>query len=118
MGRLGVLVFPSPIQHRLSEVGVGLAEAAAKAGHSVTVFFLGDGVYHTSRAILDSGQESVVTRFARLPREVRLLNCSTCARFRGLRDDDLIPNATNGTLEDLAELLATVDRFVPLTEEG
>lgn len=117
MGNLGILLFPSPIQHRISEVGAGLAEAAAAVGHAVTIFFLGDGVYHTSRAILDAGSETIVTRFAHLPPLVRLINCSTCAHFRGLADDALIPNATNGTLEDLAELLATADRFVPLTQE-
>lgn len=118
MGHLGILLFPSPIQHRVSEVGASLAEAAAQAGHAVTIFFLGDGVYHTSRAILEAGRDTVVTRFAHLPGPVRLINCSTCAHFRGLADDDLIPNATNGTLEDLAELLTTVDRFVPLTQEA
>lgn len=118
MGHLGILVFPSPIQHRVSEVGIRLAEAAAQVGHTVTVFFLGDGVYHTSRAILESGPETIVTRFAQLPPSVRLINCSTCSRFRGLPDEALIPNATNGTLADLAELLATADRFVPLTQEA
>lgn len=117
MGTLGVLVFPSPVQHRLPAVGVGLAASAAELGHEVTVFFLGDGVYCTSRAHLEAGADSVVTQFARLPRSVTLINCATCARFRGLSDGALIPNARNGTLEDLSDLLARSDRFVSLTQE-
>jgi len=118
MGTLGILVFPSPIQHRLPAIGLGLARSASQLGHQVTVFFLGDGVYCTSRALQAAGSDSVVTHYAQLPRSVALINCSTCARFRGLADGDLIPNARNGTLEDLADLLTGADRFIALTQEG
>ncbi len=118
MGTLGILVFPSPIQHRLPAIGWGVAQSAAQLGHRVTVFFLGDGVYCTSRALLAAGPPSVVADYAARPRSVALINCSTCARFRGLADEDLIPNARNGTLEDLADLLTGADRFIALTQEG
>ncbi len=118
MGQLGILVFVSPVQHRLTETAAGLAEAAVRAGHSVTVFFLADGVHCTSRDYLDAPEDTVVHRFARLGPKVELVNCGTCARFRGLDDTTLVPNARNGTLEDLVDLLGKSDRFLSFTGEA
>lgn len=118
MGRLGLLLFSSPVQHRSVDTVVALAEAAARLGHSVSLFFLADAVYATSRALLSAPEETVVHRIARLPSSVELLNCSTCARFRGLGDGDLIPNARNGTLEDLVGILDRSDKFLAFTGEA
>jgi sulfur relay (sulfurtransferase) complex TusBCD TusD component (DsrE family) len=118
MARLGILLFAAPVQHRMAETAVGLAEGASRHGHAVTVFFLGDAVYCTSRALEAGDREGVVHRFARLPSSVSLVNCSTCARSRGLRDDGLIGNARNGTLEDLIDLFGTADRFLALTGDA
>ncbi len=118
MGRLGLLLLCSPVQHRSVETAVGLAEAAARLGHSVSLFFLGDAVYATSRALLSAPDETVVHRIAKLPPSVERVNCSTCARFRGLGDGALIPRARNGTLEDLVEILDTSDTFLSFTEEA
>ncbi len=116
-GSLGLLLFSSPVQHRTAETVVTLAEAASRSGRRVTIFLLADGVHCTSRAFLDAPEEGVVHRFAQLPADVAVINCATCARFRGLSDDSLIPNARNGTLEDLAELLRSADRFLAFTGE-
>ncbi len=118
MGRLGILLFTSPVQHRAPSIATGLAEAAAAARHAVTIFCLGDGVYATSRALARGDSEGVVARLAQLGDSVQLVNCSTCARFRGLSDDDLIANARNGTLEDLVDVMAHSDRFLALDREG
>lgn len=117
MSTLGILLFTSPIQHRGSEVAAGLAESAAELGHRVRIFCLGDGVLNTSQRMAEQGPDSVVYRLARLPSSVSLVNCTTCARFRGLGDEALIPNARNGTLEDLVELLGSSDRFLTLSGE-
>ena len=117
MGHLGILVFVAPVQHRAAETAASLAEAAIRSGHSVTAFFLADGVLCTSRAYLDAPEETVVHRFARLGPRAELVNCGTCARFRGVGDASLVPNARNGTLEDLAELLEKCDRFLSFTGE-
>ncbi len=117
MGHLGILLFVSPVQHRLPETAARLAEAAGRQGHRATVFFLGDAVYCTGRALARADPDGVAHRFSQLPSSVALVNCSTCARFRGLGDDALIENARNGTLEDLVDLVGTADRFLALTEE-
>jgi sulfur relay (sulfurtransferase) complex TusBCD TusD component (DsrE family) len=118
MGELGILLFLSPFQHRAPETAARLARAAVREGHRATVFFLGDGVYNTSRALAEASPESVVRRFADLPTEVRLINCTTCARARGLTDEALVPHAQNGTLEDLSDLLLSADRFLTFAQEG
>jgi sulfur relay (sulfurtransferase) complex TusBCD TusD component (DsrE family) len=118
MGHLGILLFASPIQHRIADIALGLAEAAGHQDHRVTIFFLGDAVYCTSRALAAADAEGVVQRFAGLVPSIRLVNCSTCARFRGLDDDALIPNARNGTLEDLVDLFENSDRFLALTGDS
>ncbi len=116
-GHLGILLFTSPVQHRSVETAVSLAEAATAQGHRVTLFLLADAVYCSSRALLGAPEESVLHRIARLPSAAELVNCGTCARFRGLDDGALIPNARNGTLEDLTELLRSADRFLAFTGE-
>ncbi len=117
MGRLGILLFTSPVQHRASETVYGIAAAAADAGHDVGVFCLGDGVYNTSRAIAAASEESPVRRLASLGGRIGLVSCTTCARFRGLTEPDLIANARLGTLEDLTDLLARADRFLTFSAE-
>lgn len=117
MAHLGILVFVSPVQHRVAETAVGIAEATLRAGHSVTAYFLADGVHCTNRAYLAAPEETVVHRFARLGARADLVNCGTCARFRGLDDRALVPNARNGTLEDLADLLGKSDRLLTFTGE-
>ena len=117
MGQLGILVFVSPVQHRAVQTAAALAEAAVRSGHSVMLFFLADGVHCTSRALLDAPEETVVHRFARLGPRAELVNCGTCARFRGLNDETLLANARNGTLEDLVDLLEKSDRFLSFTGE-
>ena len=118
MGQLGILLFLSPFQHRGPETAVLLSQAAAQQGHRATIFFLGDGVYNTSRALAEASPDSVVRRFADLPPEVQLINCSTCARARGLSEEAILPRAQNGTLEDLADLLLSADRFLTMAQEG
>ncbi len=117
MGHLGLLLFSSPVQHRSVETAVGLAEATSRLGHRVSLFFLADAVYATSRALLSAPEETVVHRLAKLPPAVELINCSTCARFRGLGDGDLLPHARNGTLEDLVELMEGCEPFLAFTGE-
>jgi sulfur relay (sulfurtransferase) complex TusBCD TusD component (DsrE family) len=118
MGHLGVLLFASPVQHRSAATALEIAGAAAGSGHTVSIFLLADAVYCSSRALATSDSEGVVAGFADLPPSVSILNCSTCARFRGLGDDALIGNARNGTLEDLVELLGACDRFLALTGDS
>lgn len=118
MGHLGLLLFVSPVQHRAADTVVDLAETAAAAGHSVSVFLLGDGVYLASRSLLTAPEEGAVHRLARLGDRVEVVSCSTCARFRGLREDDLVPNARSGTLEDLVDLFGSADRLLSFTGES
>lgn len=118
MGHLGILLFASPVQHRMAETAASLADAGGRLGHRVTIFLLGDAVYCTSRALAAADADGVVHRFAALPPSVALVNCSTCARFRGLDDDGVIGNARNGTLEDLVELFGSSDRFLALTGDA
>lgn len=117
MGHLGFLVFVSPVQHRSVDTAASLSESALRAGHRVSLFFLADGVHCTNRSYLDAPEATVVHRFARLGPQAELINCGTCARFRGLGDASLLPNARNGTLEELVELLERADRFVAFTGE-
>jgi sulfur relay (sulfurtransferase) complex TusBCD TusD component (DsrE family) len=118
MGHLGILLLASPLQHRMAETAASVAEAAGRGGHRVTIFLLGDAVYCSSQRRAEADPEGIVHRFAGLPSSVALINCSTCARFRGLPDDALIGNAHNGTLEDLVELLRSSDRFLALTADS
>lgn len=118
MGRLGLLVVASPLQHRAPAIAAGLAEAAVAQGHAATVFFLGDGVLTSRRAVAAADASGPSARLARLGTAVELINCSTCAMLRGVTEADLVANARNGTLEDLVELLERADRFLPLGQEG
>lgn len=118
MSTLGILLFTSPVQHRASDTAAGIAAAAIDLGHEVEIFCLGDGVYNASRRLLLPGERSAVAAFADLGARLRLVNCSTCARFRGVDDASLLPNARNGTLEDLSELLRRADRFLTFSAEA
>jgi len=80
----------------------GLASAAARRGHRVTVFFQMSGV-----KLLGA---SWANRFASLvPLGVRLLACRTSAKEEGA-EDELVGEAKMSSLGELVDLLDRSDR--------
>jgi sulfur relay (sulfurtransferase) complex TusBCD TusD component (DsrE family) len=122
-GRLGgckrlnvaVLIFSSPVQHRNTEHALDVIRLLVEQGGSVNVFLLGDGVYNSQRKIADSGVDNAASSLSQL--RVTVVNCSTCARLRGIVEEDLIGGAKNGSLEDLVEFVENADIVLSFTEE-
>lgn len=91
-----------------------LADAALKK-HNVKVFCYGNGV-----AVTKNGQEPM-RNFINIGNEIGgLINnglevvvCGSCARARGIKENELIPGARIGkTGKDLPELIDWADRVI------
>jgi len=84
---------------------LGVAAAAARRGHEVTVFFYMGGVHllKASRALSRLTDPSM--------RGVRLLACRTSAKERGIDSEAGLPERTEmSSLSELVELLDRCDR--------
>jgi len=97
-----------------SNTAIRLADAGLKK-HSVKMFCYGDGV-----AVTKNGQEPM-RNFVNAGKEIEgLINngldvvvCGSCARARGIKEDELIKGVRIGkTGKDLPELISWADRVI------
>ncbi len=97
-----------------SNTAIHLAGAGLKR-HSIKMFCYGDGV-----AVMKNGQEPM-RNFINIGNEIgELINnglevvvCGSCARARGIKENELIPGARIGkTGKDLPELISWADRVI------
>jgi sulfur relay (sulfurtransferase) complex TusBCD TusD component (DsrE family) len=109
-----ILLFSSPIQHREAEHVLEKARTLSAAGHTVTIFLLGDGVYNASAQLAKPGGAEVVAGFAGL-NGVRITGCSTCFAMRSVNAE--IPGAKIGGLEDLVDEIESADAVLNYTAE-
>ena len=109
-----LLLFSSPVQHREAEHVLEKARTLSAAGHTVSIFLLGDGVYNASARLAEPGGAEVVAGFAGLT-GVRLEGCSTCSAMRGVHT--AIPGAKIGGLEDLVDAIENADAVFNYTAE-
>lgn len=113
--RAAVLIFSSPVQHKNTEHALEVIRLLVEQGGNVSVFLLGDGVYNSLRKIAVSGVDNAASSLSQLG--VTVVNCSTCARLRGIAEGDLIAGAKNGSLDDLVEFVEGADVVLSFTEE-
>ncbi len=109
-----IILFSSPVQHREAEYAVRKAKMLRGAGHTVSMFLLGDGVYSASKPPSLKGGADVVADMAGLG-DVGIVACSTCSAIRGVVT--VISNAKIGGLEDIVQEIEAADMIFNYTAE-
>jgi tRNA 2-thiouridine synthesizing protein D len=117
MAKLGFLLSSGPYRRQNLETVAGIAEAALRKGHEVSIFIDLDGVYAPVR-------HQYFLDLPALPRELfeslvrkgaQIVVCGVCLGARGLESArDLIEGVRVGAVPDFSEILGKVDRLIAL----
>jgi tRNA 2-thiouridine synthesizing protein D len=111
--KIGVLVLEGPYQHQAADSAYHFVQAALARGHEISgIFLYTDGVNNANGYIKPPGERNIAERFSELAKDIDVIACTACARFRGFRRDTLAENVRLGGLGALAEYLRDSDRFV------
>lgn len=94
--------------------GLRLAGALAdKEGHSVRVFLMADAVGCAKAGQkVPEGYYNVQIMLGKVLRKGEVGLCGTCMDARGLREEEVIEGARRGTLAQLADWTAEVDKVL------
>jgi uncharacterized protein involved in oxidation of intracellular sulfur len=87
---------------------------AAKEGAEIRTFLLGDAAAsaHGGQKV-PQGYYNVADMLSGLMRRNGVVSvCGTCMDARGIRDEELVPRATRGTMDQLAEWSAWADKVL------
>ena len=112
--KIAVMVLEGPYQHQAADSAYYFVKAALARGHEITgVFLYTDGVNVANRFIKPPGERNISARFDELGQQgVKIIACTACAKFRGMRRDLAVENVRLSGLGELADMLQTSDRFV------
>ncbi|MBU6996133.1 MAG: DsrE family protein [Theionarchaea archaeon] len=111
--RIGVILLTGPYQTESADTAIHFVEAALKKGHTVKgVFLFMDGVYNSNRNVNPPGERNVVAILNAVGEKVPVTVCAACARFRGMKKDNLTENVRLGGLGELVNLVQSCDRII------
>jgi uncharacterized protein involved in oxidation of intracellular sulfur len=85
---------------------------ASKDGNEVRIFLLGDAAScaHSGQKV-PQGYYNVADMLSAFMRHNGAVSvCGTCMDARGIREDELVPSATRGSMDQLAEWSAWADK--------
>jgi uncharacterized protein involved in oxidation of intracellular sulfur len=93
--------------------GLRLAHALLKRDSEVTVFLLGDAVAGAKAGQkTPDGFYNIERMLHRVTSKGRLLLCGTCMDARGITADEIVPDASRSTMDELAEATANADQVL------
>jgi len=112
--KLGIMVLEGPYQHQAADSAYYFVRAALARGHQIAgIFLFADGVQNANRFINPPGERNIGQRFEELAAQgIRVVACTACAKFRGLKPDIKSQHLQLSGLGVLADYLREADRFV------
>jgi len=113
--KIGFLVRTGPYTSQNIDTVYELAYRALKKGDEVKIFLYEDGVFNMNKDIKSPQERNIADRMReilKLGAEIR--GCGTCAKFRGLKKENLIEGTKMAGMAYLVEILNSVDRFLSL----
>ncbi|MBI1824290.1 MAG: DsrE family protein [Nitrospirae bacterium] len=106
---IGMLLTTSP-EHQNTFTVYQLANAFARARHTVDLFLMDDGVYH---AEVNDSKRKLFSRFnKKKKKKVRISLCAMSAESRGLEIQSLLPGVSYSSQTELSEIVKKCDRFL------
>jgi tRNA 2-thiouridine synthesizing protein D len=113
--KLGILVTTAPYTFQNIDTAYHLAKAALDLGHEVLMFLYMDGVINANKNIRSPGERNVADMLRELAGlGVRIEACGECAKFRGIKRDQVVEGTRLTGISTLAEMVNESDRFVTL----
>jgi tRNA 2-thiouridine synthesizing protein D len=92
-----------------------LAKAALEKGYGVSAFLYMDAVITLNRNIRSPGERSIPAMLKELTDGgAQIVACGECAKFRGIRRENLLEKTQLSGIASLSEMVETCDRFITL----
>ena len=112
--RIGILLLSSPYQTQDVDSMMHFVEAALAKGHEIVgIFLYTDGVYNLNAKIKSPGERNLAEMLDAIgSRDIPVVGCGVCAKFRGVTKTETIENGKLGGLGALDGYLERCDRFV------
>ena len=115
--KITIQVMVQPYTYQDLDTAVKIAEAALDKGHEVGLFLFADAVLAVHTTVKPVRIDRNIPDILRTMIAEKGLNvdvCGICMDYRGVTKDMIIEGASPSGLPEMAELVATSDRFVNL----
>jgi tRNA 2-thiouridine synthesizing protein D len=107
--QIGILLTSSP-EHENTHTVNQLSAGFLKAGHSVQLFLMDDGVYN---AVKNLSKNRLVTNLDQLMAEgVKVYLCAVTAEARGLKQENFLEGVELSSQYELSHIVDSSDRFL------
>ncbi len=111
--KISMMVQTGPYTFQNSDTAYELAKRAIERGHEVAIFFYLDAIWNMSSNIFTPSDRNIGERFKELANKgVKIRGCGLCAKYRGMKKQDLVENSRFAGTAVLGEMIATSDRFI------
>ncbi len=112
--KIGVLLLAGPYQTQDVDSMIQFVEADLDKGHEIVgIFLYTDGVYNLNHKIKAPGDRNLAEELDAIgSRDIPVVGCGVCAKFRGVTKTDTIEHGKLGGLGALDGYLDKCDRFV------
>jgi tRNA 2-thiouridine synthesizing protein D len=112
--KIGVLLLSGPYQTQDVDSMIHFVEAAMAKGHEIVgIFLYTDGVYNLNAKIKAPGDRNLAQELDAIgARDVPVVGCGVCCKFRGITKADTIEHGKLGGLGALDGYLELADRLV------
>jgi tRNA 2-thiouridine synthesizing protein D len=112
--KIGVLLLSGPYQTQDVDSMIHFVEAAMAKGHEIIgIFLYTDGVYNLNAKIKAPGDRNLAEELDAIgARDVPVIGCGVCCKFRGIVKADTIEHGKLGGLGALDGYLERCDRFI------
>lgn len=106
----------TPYVFENTHTAMKIAEAALKKGYRIILFASADGVHNFTRDQKAKGIPNAQEEFKSLIAEgLNVELCGSCLQIRGIKEDNLLENASPSSMNKLCDLIKNSDVFLTLT---
>ena len=116
--KITIQVMVQPYTHQDLDTAIKIADAALDEGHEVGIFLFSDAVLATKASVKPIRRDRNIPQILQTmiaEKGLKVDICGICMDYRGITEEMIIKGSTPSGLPELAELVATSDRFISLT---
>ncbi len=111
--KITMMVQTGPYTFQNVDTVYELAMRALKRGHEAAIFLYLDAVWSMSSNIFTGKDRNIGERFKELAAKgAQVRGCGLCAKYRGLKREQVTENTRLAGTAVLGEMIATSDRFL------
>ncbi len=111
--KISMMVQTGPYTFQNSDTAYELAKRALERGHEVAIFFYLDAIWNRNDDIFTPRDRNIGERFKDLAAKgVFIRGCGLCAKYRGMKKNNLVENTRFAVTAVLGDIIATSDRFI------